>query len=136
MIDKPVLLSGWGGTGVGALIRTKKNLLVHISKVALQHPDGRKMDRPNNLEYLAIDSDEKYENLKFGDTSFIHCIVIWKARTSLLFIRTEILYLKLTKGWISDNVYSKSSMVPAVLDKPEDFYLFININNVIRLAIC
>ena len=61
-IDAPVLIVGLGGTGVDALLITKKLICDTIE--CEKKSDGFS-DRPKNIEYLAIDTDVTYEGKSY-----------------------------------------------------------------------
>lgn len=61
-VNAPVLIVGLGGTGVDALLITKK--LIYDTIESEDKSDGY-ADKPKNIEYLAIDTDERYANRSY-----------------------------------------------------------------------
>lgn len=64
-IDNPILIIGLGGTGVNALLRTKRLI---ADRMELE----TNKDKPKNVDYLAIDTDENafkggYMGMKLSD---------------------------------------------------------------------
>ena len=62
-IDNPILIVGLGGTGVDAVLRTKK--LISERMVC---EEGK--DKPENVDYLVIDTDEKAIESSYMGTVF------------------------------------------------------------------
>ncbi|MDF2540711.1 MAG: tubulin-like protein [Herbinix sp.] len=61
-IKAPILIVGLGGTGVDALIRTKKMINTRIN---CKSPSGEWKEKPDNVEYLAIDTDDANEQAEY-----------------------------------------------------------------------
>ncbi len=59
LIDAPVLLIGLGGTGAKSLIRIKKMISDRIGG-----------NKPSNLEYLSIDTDERINKILYNGVTF------------------------------------------------------------------
>ncbi|HAG04652.1 MAG TPA: hypothetical protein DCG28_04350 [Lachnospiraceae bacterium] len=62
-IDNPILIVGLGGTGVDAVLRTKK-------LIAERMVCEEGMDKPENVDYLVIDTDEKAIESSYMGTVF------------------------------------------------------------------
>ena len=58
----PVLIIGLGGTGMDALRITKKLIYDTIQS---EKKDGEYTDKPKNIEYLGIDTDEGEEKKSY-----------------------------------------------------------------------
>ena len=104
VIDKPILIIGLGGTGAEALIRVKRainkqfNLGVSAS--------GRKLDKPPQVEYMAIDSDNNMQNLSYGGTSFNkdEFMCLDTANLTSIYRNRETVFKNSTQSWIADNL--------------------------------
>ena len=62
-IDAPVLIIGLGGSGVDSLLATKK--MIYDIMEREKKSDGKYADKPKNIEYLGIDTDENYLNKSY-----------------------------------------------------------------------
>lgn len=62
-VNAPVLIIGLGGTGVDSLLITKK--LIYDTIESEKKGDGSYSDKPRNIEYLAIDTDARYDNKSY-----------------------------------------------------------------------
>lgn len=67
ILDQPVLVIGLGGTGVDGVIRTKKMI---YDRINCKGKDGKWQDKPDNVEYLAIDTDEVNADVNIDGMSF------------------------------------------------------------------
>ena len=59
-VKAPVLIIGLGGSGLDALLATKKMIYDMIQSE--ERADGKLSDKPENIEYLGIDTDKAYQN--------------------------------------------------------------------------
>ncbi|MCL2203365.1 MAG: tubulin-like doman-containing protein [Defluviitaleaceae bacterium] len=105
VIDKPILVVGLGGTGVESLIRVKKAINRHFrlpAPVAGQRPP----DKPAQIEYLGIDSDETLLNLKYMDISFNEdeFVLLENANLTSIYKNRETVFKYSTHDWIADNL--------------------------------
>lgn len=62
-VNAPVLIIGLGGSGVDSLLATKKMIYDTIERE--RKSDGKLSDKPQNIEYLAIDTDESYKRKSY-----------------------------------------------------------------------
>lgn len=97
LIDAPVLLIGLGGTGAKSLIRVKKLISDRIGS-----------NKPENLEYLSIDTDERinkliYKGISFSSANSEVCII---KDTELLtsYLNREISFGSNINEWLSDDI--------------------------------
>ena len=138
MIDKPVLIVGLGGTGVEALIRVKDSINKHFKSQTGAY--GRKLDKPANIEYLAIDSDDNMQNIKFNGMEFnkeykefvllesAHIMTLYKDHKNSSGADKDI-----TKDWIADNLrFQQVKHGAGGIRQAGRFLLFTNINIVIN----
>lgn len=63
LIDTPILVVGLGGTGADALIRIKNLVNERLNSSSIN-------DKPDNIEYLAIDTDSKTKAVQYNGTKF------------------------------------------------------------------
>lgn len=63
VIDAPVLIIGLGGSGMDSLLATKKMIYDIIERE--KRDDGKLADKPKNIEYLGIDTDQGYLNKSY-----------------------------------------------------------------------
>ncbi len=135
VIDKPILIVGLGGTGVESLIRVKKSINQYFKPGTT--PSGRIMDKPANVEYLAIDSDEIIANLKYKGVSFSkendEFVQLESANLMSIYRNRDSVFKDLTKDWVSNNLRLQQIKHGAGgIRQAGRFLLFININNVIN----
>lgn len=97
LIDAPVLLIGLGGTGAKSLIRIKKMIGDRIGS-----------NKPDNLEYLSIDTDERinkmlYNGVTFSSANSEICII---KDTELLtsYMNREISFGSHINEWLSNDI--------------------------------
>ncbi len=101
LIDTPILAIGLGGTGLDALIRLK-----HLINERLNITSEDK--KPNNIEYLAIDTDKRMKNHSFKGTKFSEaysesCIIEEPNLTEVYRSLKTGTYPHISE-WISDNI--------------------------------
>lgn len=97
LIDAPVLLIGLGGTGAKSLIRIKKMITDRIGG-----------NKPENLEYLSIDTDERINKILYNGVSFSSansevCII---KDTELLtsYLNRQISFGSSINEWLSNDI--------------------------------
>lgn len=97
LIDAPVLLIGLGGTGAKSLIRIKKLISDRIGG-----------NKPENLEYLSIDTDDRinkmlYSGVGFSSANSEVCII---KDTELLtsYLNREISFGSNINEWLSNDI--------------------------------
>ena len=105
VIDKPILVIGLGGTGVESLIRVKKAINRHF-RLPAPAAGQKAPDKPANVEYVAIDSDEtllnlKYMDVAFNEDEFIH---LENANLTSIYKNRETVFKHQTSEWIADNL--------------------------------
>lgn len=61
-VNAPVLIIGLGGTGLDSLLITKKLIYETIKS---EDRGGEYSDKPKNIEYMGIDTDESYKNKNY-----------------------------------------------------------------------
>lgn len=103
-IDKPILIIGLGGTGAEALIRVKRaiNKQFKLGVAA----NGRKLDKPPQIEYMAIDSDANMQNLSYGGTDFTRdeFLCLGTSNLTSIYKNRESVFKNSTQSWLSDNL--------------------------------
>ncbi|MCD7820456.1 MAG: tubulin-like doman-containing protein, partial [Lachnospiraceae bacterium] len=62
-VNAPVLIIGLGGSGMDSLLATKKLIYDIIQRE--KKLDGKYADKPRNIEYLGIDTDQSYLNKSY-----------------------------------------------------------------------
>lgn len=97
LIDAPVLIIGLGGTGAKSLIRIKKMISDRIGG-----------NKPENLEYISIDTDERinkmlYNGVTFSSANSEVCII---KDTELVtsYLNREISFGSNINEWLSDDI--------------------------------
>ena len=103
-IDKPILMLGLGGTGAEALIRVKKAVNKHF-KLGLS-ASGRRLDKPAQIEYMALDSDDNMLNLSYNGMSFSEdeFLLLDNANLTSIYKNRETVFKDSTQSWISGNL--------------------------------
>ncbi|MCL1878699.1 MAG: tubulin-like doman-containing protein [Defluviitaleaceae bacterium] len=103
-IDKPILIIGLGGTGAEALIRVKKSVNRHF-KLGISS-SGRRLDKPSQIEYLALDSDDNMLNLSYADMSFSEdeFLLLDNSNLTSIYKNRETVFKNSTQSWISNNL--------------------------------
>ncbi len=135
-ISKPILIVGLGGTGAEALIRVKKSINKHFKLHTAS--DGRRLDRPLNIEYLAIDSDDNTENLKYDGISFSReskeFVLLNSSNLTSIYKNKDAVFKAFTRDWISDNLRLQQVKHGAGgIRQAGRFLFFINMNNVLSV---
>ncbi|MCL1863813.1 MAG: hypothetical protein FWF78_09635 [Defluviitaleaceae bacterium] len=103
-IDKPILILGLGGTGAEALIRVKKAVNKHF-KLGTS-ASGRRLDKPSQIEYMALDSDDNMLNLNYAGTSFSEdeFLLLDNANLTSIYKNRETVFKNSTQSWIAGNL--------------------------------
>ncbi|MCL2224684.1 MAG: tubulin-like doman-containing protein [Defluviitaleaceae bacterium] len=103
-IDKPILIIGLGGTGAEALIRVKKSVNRHF-KLGIS-ANGRRLDKPSQIEYLALDSDDNMTNLSYNGMSFAEdeFLLLDNANLTSIYRNRETVFKDSTQSWIAGNL--------------------------------
>jgi hypothetical protein len=135
VIDKPILVVGLGGTGVESLIRVKKAINRHFR---LPEPvAGQKVpDKPANVEYLGVDSDETLLNLKYQDIAFNddEFVLLENANLTSIYKNRETVFKHQTGEWIADNLRLQQVRHGAGgIRQAGRFLLAINTNRVLNV---
>ena len=104
VIDKPILIVGLGGTGAESLIRVKRAINKHFNLGI--SGSGRRMDKPPQVEYMAIDSDDNMLNLSYSGTSFTsdEFLLLDNANLTSIYKNRETVFKNSTQSWISDSL--------------------------------
>jgi|GEM_PF-556343 len=104
VIDKPILIVGLGGTGAEALIRVKRAISKQF-KLGTS-TSGRKLDKPPQIEYMAIDSDANMQNLSYAGTSFTtnEFLCLGTANLTSIYKNRDTVFKNSTQSWIADNL--------------------------------
>ena len=104
VIDKPILIVSLGGTGAEALIRVKKAISGHF-KLGTSL-SGRKMDKPPQVEYMAIDSDDNMVNLNYSNTTFSQdeFLLLDNANLTSIYKNRDTVFKNSTQNWIASNL--------------------------------
>jgi hypothetical protein len=135
VIDKPILVVGLGGTGVESLIRVKKAINRHF-RLPVPVAGQRPPDKPANVEYLGIDSDETLLNLKYMDVSFNddEFVLLENANLTSIYKNRETVFKYSTHDWIADNLRLQQVRHGAGgIRQAGRFLLAINTNRVINV---
>ncbi|MCL2273501.1 MAG: tubulin-like doman-containing protein [Defluviitaleaceae bacterium] len=105
VIDKPILIVGLGGTGVESLIRVKKAIHRHF-KLPPAVAGTRPPDKPNQIEYLGVDSDETLLKLNYMDVSFAEdeFVLLENANLTSIYKNRESVFKHSTHDWLADNL--------------------------------
>ena len=137
MIDKPILVVGLGGTGVESLIRVKKAIHRHFKLETGIRPAGvRKPDKPPQIEYFGIDTDDNLINIKYGDMSFQEdeFILLDNANLTSIYKNRESVFKFSTHDWLADNLRLQQVKHGAGgIRQAGRFLLTINTNRVVNL---
>jgi len=104
VIDKPILIVGLGGTGAEALIRVKRTINRQF-KLGTS-ASGRKLDKPPQIEYMAIDSDANMQNLSYAGASFLsdEFFCLDTANLTSIYKNRDTVFKDSTQSWIADNL--------------------------------
>ncbi|MCL1884465.1 MAG: tubulin-like doman-containing protein [Defluviitaleaceae bacterium] len=102
-IDKPILILGLGGTGAEALVRVKKAVNRHF-RLGVS-PNGNRLDKPSQIEYMALDSDDNMLNLSYAGTSFTEdeFLLLDNANLTSIYKNRDTVF-KNSTNWISGNL--------------------------------
>ncbi|MCL2386354.1 MAG: tubulin-like doman-containing protein [Defluviitaleaceae bacterium] len=103
-IDKPILILGLGGTGAEALIRVKRSISKHFKQGV--SAGGRKLDKPAQIEYMALDSDDNMLNMNYMGTSFTEdeFLLLDNANLTSIYKNRETVFKNSTQNWIAGNL--------------------------------
>jgi len=103
VIDKPILILGLGGTGAEALIRVKRAISRQFNFGV--SATGRVLDKPPQIEYMAIDSDANMLNLNYKGTTFAsnEFLCLNTANLTSIYKNRDTVF-KNSTGWMADNL--------------------------------
>jgi len=136
MIDKPILVVGLGGTGVESLIRVKRSINRHFKMGSARGAGGRKPDKPPQVEYFGIDSDDNLSNIKFMDMSFTddEFVLLDNSNLTSIYKNRDTVFKFSTHDWIADNLRLQQVKHGAGgIRQAGRFLLTINTNRVVNL---
>ncbi|MCL2399669.1 MAG: tubulin-like doman-containing protein [Defluviitaleaceae bacterium] len=139
LIDKPILIVGLGGTGVESLIRVKKSINRHFKLKAdeLSRATGvRRSDKPPQVEYFGIDSDDNLVNIKYMDMSFTddEFVLLDNANLTSIYKNRDTVFKFSTQDWIADNLRLQQVKHGAGgIRQAGRFLLTINTNRIVNL---
>ena len=136
MIDKPILIVGLGGTGVESLIRVKKAIHRHFRLANNTARGVRKPDKPPQVEYFGIDSDDNLVNIKFMDMSFgeDEFVLLDNSNLTSIYKNRETVFKFSTHDWIADNLRLQQVKHGAGgIRQAGRFLLTINTNRIVNL---
>ncbi|MCL2216230.1 MAG: tubulin-like doman-containing protein [Defluviitaleaceae bacterium] len=104
VIDKPILIVGLGGTGAEALIRVKRAINHHF-KLGVSE-NGRRLDKPSQVEYMALDSDDNMLNLNYGGTTFTEdeFLLLDNSNLTSIYKNRDTVFKNSTQSWIAGNL--------------------------------
>ncbi|MCL2287219.1 MAG: tubulin-like doman-containing protein [Firmicutes bacterium] len=104
VIDKPILIIGLGGTGAEALIRVKRSINKQF-KLGVS-ASGRRLDKPPQIEYMAIDSDNNMQNLSYAGTTLSNdeFMCLDTANLTSIYKNRDTVFKNSTQSWIADNL--------------------------------
>ena len=94
IIDKPILILGLGGTGAESLIRIK-------------HAIGKQFkSSTDNIEYMAIDSDDNMKKITYANTSFTpeEFLCLETANLTSIYKNRDTVFKNSTQSWMADNL--------------------------------
>jgi hypothetical protein len=134
VIDKPILVVGLGGTGVESLIRVKKAINRHF-RLPPAVAGSRIPDKPTQIEYVGIDSDETLLNLKYMDMTFTEdeFVLLENANLTSIYKNRETVFKHSTHEWIADNLRLQQVRHGAGgIRQAGRFLLAINTNRVVN----
>ena len=134
VIDKPILIVGLGGTGAEALIRVKRTINKQF-KLGIS-VNGRRLDKPPQIEYMAIDSDSNMQNLSYAGTSFSgdEFLCLETANLTSIYKNRDTVFKNSIQSWIADNLRLQQVKHGAGgIRQAGRLLLTINCNNVISM---
>ena len=104
VIDKPILVLGLGGTGAESLIRVKHAIEKHIKLDGASGAHG--LGKPHQIEYMAIDSDDNMQNLRYNGTSFANdeFLLLETSNLTSIYKSKDTVFRESIEGWIADNL--------------------------------
>ncbi|MCL2500000.1 MAG: tubulin-like doman-containing protein [Defluviitaleaceae bacterium] len=135
VIDKPILVVGLGGTGVESLIRVKKAINRHF-RLPPVVAGARPPDKPSQVEYIGIDSDETLLNLKYMDMTFNddEFVLLENANLTSIYKNRDTVFKHSTHEWIADNLRLQQVRHGAGgIRQAGRFLLAINTNRVVNV---
>jgi len=99
VIDKPILILGLGGTGVESVIRIKH-------AIGRQFKVSTNGQKPLQIEYMAIDSDDNMKKISYAGTSFTddEFLCLNTANLTSIYKNRETVFKNSTQNWIADNL--------------------------------
>ncbi|MCL2372504.1 MAG: hypothetical protein FWC78_03780 [Defluviitaleaceae bacterium] len=134
VIDSPILILGLGGTGTEALIRVKHAISKQF-KLGTS-TNGRKMDKPPQIEYMAIDSDNNMKNLSYSGTGFSadEFLCLDTSNLTSIYKNRDTVFKNSIQGWIADNLRLQQVKHGAGgIRQAGRLLLTINSNNVVSM---
>lgn len=66
-LDAPILIIGLGGSGADAVLKTKRMI---YERLQCEQEGGKTKDKPANIEYLVLDTDENNRNISIQGIGF------------------------------------------------------------------
>ena len=139
LIDKPILIVGLGGTGVESLIRVKNSINRHFKQKADERSRTsgvRRSDKPPQIEYFGIDSDDNLVNIKYMDMSFAddEFVLLDNANLTSIYKNRDTVFKFSTQDWIADNLRLQQVKHGAGgIRQAGRFLLTINTNRIVNL---
>jgi len=100
IIDKPILIIGLGGTGAEALIRVKRAISKQFNS------GGSRLEKPPQVEYMAIDSDNNMQNLSYAGTKFStdEFFCLDTSNLTSIYRNRDTVFKNSTQSWMADNL--------------------------------
>lgn len=101
LIDTPILVIGLGGTGADALIRIKNLVNERLNSSSIN-------EKPDNIEYLAIDTDPKTRSVQYNGTKFSEAnsetCIMEDAKLSATYKNLDSNQMPQVSEWISKDI--------------------------------
>ncbi|MHB8128071.1 MAG: tubulin-like doman-containing protein [Mobilitalea sp.] len=105
VLDAPILIIGLGGTGVDAVLKVKRMIYDRIQCFA---PGGKWKDKPENIEYLVMDTDISNRNRSIQGIGFNEAMeevfIFTNPKMSVILDNKERFLTKEIRSWISDKL--------------------------------
>ncbi|GBF76666.1 hypothetical protein PA598K_05149 [Paenibacillus sp. 598K] len=133
-IDNPILIIGLGGTGIDALLRLKYQINRRF-KLPEDPVSRRKMEKPNNVEFLAFETNEQDRNKRYkgiGLDPINEFVLLSNAEVGGLLQNRSILEPYITE-WLSPELSITDGMNGAAgVRQAGRLLLFTKINQVVQ----
>ncbi|WP_341280626.1 tubulin-like doman-containing protein [Paenibacillus sp. FSL H8-0537] len=133
-IDNPILIIGLGGTGIDALLRLKYQINRRF-KLPEDPLSKRKLEKPNNVEFLAFETNEQDRNKKYkgiGLDPINEFVLLSNAEVGGLLQNRSILEPYIT-DWLSPELSITDGMNGAAgVRQAGRLLLFTKINQVVQ----